>query len=496
MIGNKVRFGILALAAVLFASCAAGTLVDSPTGSISFAFPKSVLSRGVDEEYQVAIYYGLDQYDAAPSISDNEMTFSGIPTGDVRIIVAKGIKEDGFFYTDKYGQLFITIVAGDNGPYDLDLENSEFKWEDVLKGEDVNGLAELDDVLYVSTADTLKKVTYIAGALTADAGPEVPPEMAVNSVSVGKVYEDGVVKPQVWVNGTWTAAAAGGGIMPWVGSGLDPDFASGFGNPLNREGEIAADFEVTYSGAFEVPGEKGLALIFQRDGGMGGVYLTESDFSAPRDEWDDWPWIVDEINFAELLSDVVEEGTEFIRDIKVSPEFSAAYIVTSILTMKISEDFISGDIVFDSADAILNSNAVAFAPYLGSSVVCMELSGSGDGETIYVGTENGLYSGLASSESGEFFEGSPTLVSGTGGYFISLISVSPPDGDFVAFTARRGTNPDLLIIVDTESDAIVDFRGLQGLPGTRLSNLVWLDGNILAVSGDHGLTVMDASQLF
>ena len=65
---NVIRFSVLVITALLFSTCAA--FIDSPTGSITFAFPSGVLSRGIgDKTYEVAIYYGLDQYEAAPVVS-------------------------------------------------------------------------------------------------------------------------------------------------------------------------------------------------------------------------------------------------------------------------------------------------------------------------------------------------------------------------------------------------------------------------------------------
>ena len=497
MIRNMVRFSILALTAVFLAACAAGTLVDSPTGSITFAFPKGALSRGIGEEtYRVVIYYGLDRYEAAPAVSDDRLTFTGIPTGDVRIIVARGAAaDDGFFYTKDYGELFIKIVPGDNGPYDLNLKASEFVWVEELKEENVNGLVALGDVLYASTAGALSEITYTGDVLGFTPGPPVDDGIAVSSLSLGKVYEGGDWKPQVWVNGTWNGTA-GGGIMPWDGGTLDPDFSRGFGNPAYRKDGVPTDFEISYSGAFEAPDGAGLAIVFQRDGGMGGVYLTPAELALPREEWSEWPWIVDEINFEELLGDVVEEGTEFVKELIVSPKFSAAYIVTSLFTMKVSEDFVTAGSAPGSAGDFLSSDLVAVAPYLGSDNVSIELGVLDGVETIYVGTENGLYAGLSSDVPGEFFgSGGAALVTGTAGYYIKLIEASP-DGNKVAFAARRGTNPDLLIVVDNQTEKVVDLRGLQGLPGIRLSNLVWLNDDFLAVSGDHGLAVLDVTQLF
>ncbi len=511
---NLYRYGVFAIAALLLASCAVGTLVDSPTGSISFAFPQGALSRGLEggETYKVVIYYGLDRYDAEPEVSGDELTFSDIPTGDVRIIVAKGtVGSDGFFYSKEYGQLFITIVAGDNGPYDLDLDTSEFTSAVSLMGKNVNGLAVLGDTVYASTSNSLALGGFDGSELSIDGSgaPDVPPGITVNSISVGKVYDGVDPEPdeQIWVNGTWSEAT-GGGIMPWLpgATDLDTSFSEGFGNTEYREDGIVTDVTVKHSGAFEVSIENldGLAIMFQRDGGMGGIYLKKDEFDAESHPSSDRPWIIDEIDFDELLSDVVEEGTEFIKDFTVSESSSAAYIATSLVTMKVSEDMVSEDVEFTSPDDILNSKFIAYAPYLGSDVVCIDLWSDDAGEIIYLGTENGLFAGSASADPDTFFDGGGSLVAGTAGYYINLVSASPePDdpatsevGSMVAFAARRGENPDLLIIVNNETDEVVDFRGLQGLPGTRLSNLVWLDEETLLVSGNHGVAAINAAALF
>jgi hypothetical protein len=495
MVRNILKYGTMTLMAIALVSCAA--LVDSPTGSISFAFPHGALSRSVGETYKVVIYYGLDRYDVEPTISGSTLTFTGLPTGDARIIVAKGTQSsDGFFYTDEYAQLYTTIVPGDNPQQNVALEATEFVRAPSLDGANVNGLATLDGSFYASTTGALTKGSYSEGEVSVADGPEVPEGVAVNSISIGKVYEDSVVTEQVWVNGTWSDDYDGG-IMPWLpgtpNDTLDLEFSAGFGNTDNRDGD-PSDVNVLHSGAFDVPDKDALAIVFQRNGGMGGVYLEENEFDTGSYPSNERPWIIDEINFDELLGDVVEEGTDFIKDFAVS-ESSAAYIITSLVTMKVTEDIVSGDLEFNSADDVLNSESIAYAPYLGFDDVCIDLGSDGTDEVIYLGTENGLYTGNVSSRAAEFFDGAPSLVAGTAGYYIKMVTASP-NGYLVAFVARRGENPEFLIIVNNETDEVIDLRGLQGLPGDALSNLAWLDTNVLAVSGDRGLAVLDAVALF
>jgi hypothetical protein len=508
MIKNFIRFGVLLVTALLFATCAAGAFVDSSMGNITFAFPSGALSRGFgDITYDVAIYYGLDLYETKPTIAGDELSFTDLPTGDVRIIVARGrFDDDGFFYAEEYGQLMTTIVAGKNGPYTLNLLPRDFVWVNSLQGSDVVGLAALegedDDSFYAATVDSLIEGSYADGVLSGvTVVPYLPDNVAVSSLSVGKTYigdvGEGEWIDQVWVNGSWSSAD-GGGIMPWGESGLDETFSDGFDNPENRKDGNVADLTVLYSGAFEVPDDdlEGVAIMFQRDGGIGGIYLTAQEFSD-TEEWPTYerPWIVDEINFNELLSDVVEEGTDFVKGFVVSTESSAAYVITAIATLKVSEEMVAEESAFASADDVLSSDAVAYAPDLGAPFVSVDVGGSGDNEVIYLGSENGLFAGSSSENPAEFFDGTGTLIDGTAGYYIKLVSASPDNG-MVAFSARRGDNPELLIIVNTVSDKVVDLRKLQGLPGNELHNLVWLDTETLAVSGDHGLAMIDAAALF
>ncbi|MBT3274251.1 MAG: hypothetical protein HN368_13930, partial [Spirochaetales bacterium] len=203
-----------------------------------------------------------------------------------------------------------------------------------------------------------------------------------------------------------------------------------------------------------------------------------------------------EINFGELLGDIVEEDADIVLDFQVSQKQSVVYLVSSLFTLKVAENILNGlgdDISFET---ILGSEYIGFAPDLGAFVTCIGFDESGTESVIFLGTTNGLYTGKASTAGNEFFAAgaAPALVGGTGGYPVKDISVSP-EGSMVALISNLEDDPELLVLIDTAANLSVDFRTFQGLPGNELHNMVWLDNEMLAVSGDHGLAVIDTTDI-
>ena len=482
----KIRIvlpALLLVGAILFASCALGLGAQVGTGSLSLVFPMGSLSRAVsDTTYLVRVFYGLDLYDQEPEISGDQITFTDLPLGEAWVFIAKGsVGTDGFFYPVASGDTEITIVAGQNDAVHITLDASPFQWSADLKGSNIVGLTELDGSVYASTDRLLYKGTYTSGTFATVSGPEVPDGVEINSLSVGTTYDGAAYASQVWVNGSWNATD-GGGIMPWTASNtLDNGYSAGFAP--------ASDLEIIHSGAFAVG--DGLAVFFQRDGGLGGVFLANpTEYAKPKV---DWPWIVDEINLGELLADMVENPDDLILDFEVNS--STAYVVSTLITAKVSESIISGDAAGASAEDLLNSDHVAFAPELGSPITDLDLDEANS--KIYMATENGLYMGTTSTTSGEFLAAGTqaAAVPGTRGYSIKR-AVSSKAGSYVAFITKRGNNPDLLSLIKLATNEIITYRTLEGLPGEDIQSLVWLDDNVLAIGGNRGLVAIDASGVF
>lgn len=484
---------ILLIGIVLLASCAIGPASQAATGSLSFLFPMGSLSREAgDETYLVRVFYGLDLYDQEPKIVGNEIEYSGLPLGEVWIFIARGIVgSDGYFYPTASGDIEKTIVGGENDSVTVTLTESPFEWSEDLKESNVVGLVELEGTVYAATDENeLYKGTYSNDVFTTSSGPLVPDGIDVNSLSVGKVYDGADYIDQVWVNGSWSRTT-GGGIMAWEAGGtLDTNFSEGFATKKNRKNGVVSDVDVLHSGAFVKPVNNGAAIFFQRDGGLGGVYLRSdpNEFAEPKD---DWAWIVDEINFGELLEDVVEDTDDLILDLEVSS--TTAYLVSSLITVKISDSILTATAV--SVEDLMDTDIVAYAPEVGAPITDLDLDDTND--QIYIGTTNGLYVGKTSTAAGDFLlDGTDaTVVSGTAGFSIEKV-VSSQAGSYVAFITKRGDDPDLLSFIKVSGSTVKTYRTLQGLPGEDIQSLVWLDDGVLTIGGDRGLVAVDVSGEF
>jgi hypothetical protein len=174
---------------------------------------------------------------------------------------------------------------------------------------------------------------------------------------------------------------------------------------------------------------------------------------------------------------------------------STAYVVSTLITAKVSESIISGGASGASAEDLLNSDHVAFAPELGSPIVDLDLDETNS--RIYMATANGLYVGSTSTASGKFLaDGTQaTAVAGTLGYSIKR-AVSSQGGSYVAFITKRGDDPDLLSLINVATNGIQTYRTLEGLPGEDIQSLVWLDDSVLAIGGNRGLVAVDVAAVF
>jgi hypothetical protein len=486
----------LIISVLLLSSCAISSVTQT-TGSLSLLFPMGSLSKDVgDPTYLVRVFYGLDLYDKEPDIVGDEITFPELPLGEAWIFIARGVEStDGFFYPTASGDLEITIVPGENGPVSVTLEDSPFQWSSDLKGKNVVGLVAVGDNVYAATSQNLYKGTYTNGVFSTSDGPDVPAGVTVNSLSQGTWYDSGTgYEDQVWVNSTWTQSA-GGGIMAWTvpNGSLDNDFSDGFGNTANRKDGVVTNVNIVNSGAFKVDttDEEGVAIFFQRDGGLGGLFLdiSPNEFDNAKGSW---PWIVDDINLGDMLGDVVEDTDDLIQDLEIGS--TAAYLVSTLISVKVSEEILTSETTITSDD-LLDSDLVAYAPEVGAPITDLDLD-EAKGK-IYIGTGRGLYVGDISSVPGEFIKdnAAPTAVAGTTGYAIKGV-VSSTAGNYVAFITKRGDDPDLLSFIRVSDSKVVTYRTLQGLPGESIQSLAWLSDGSIAIAGDRGLVAVAMSSVF
>jgi hypothetical protein len=465
----------IAAALALFATgCSLGS--GTNTGSIRFAFSPAARALSAGQSYRVEVYYGSDLYTSSDFLPDVPVVLD-LPTGQATVYVAQGSGSGDAFVATKFGSFDITIVAGDNAAGPITLADVPFHMAPNVTG--VSSVAALAGQAYAATAAGLKLASYGTGGFTVTDGPTVPTGVTVTSLSVAPYFSGTAgFDSQVWVNGTWSPDA-GGGIMPWVGTALDTTLTGGFGVAANWSGTPAA-FTVQGSGSFTVTGptaaDDGLAIFYNRNGGIGGVYVKRSEIGAKAT----WPWIMDQIDLTAALGGTVPAGHEPVLDFVTSKD--ALYLVTAFTTLKMSQGVLTAGI---DAQSLLDSTFVSFATGIPASIISIAVHESDAGTgTVYLGTESGLWTGATSSVAGSFFTGNPTLVSGTSGYAIRKIVVSPA-GAHVAVISSRGEGADYLVVDGTV------YRTLQGLPGTSLTSLAWLDDTTLLVAGSSGLAALN-----
>jgi hypothetical protein len=463
--------------ATLAALAVVGCSMDpgAKTGAMTFAFSPAARTLGAGESYRVEIYYGSDLYDSAVALVSETIA---------TVFVAQGSGSGESFVASRYGSFEVTIAAGDNNPEPLTLAAVPFR--STLAGVGVKSVVSMGSDVYVATTgNLLKRATYAAGAWSSPLdGPVVPTGMGDLSLSLASYFTEGGFAPQVWVNGTWNPGTprGTGGIMPWIGSSLDQGLASGFSLGTNWSGTPAA-FTVLRSGSFSVPATgaipDGLAIFYQRNGGMGGVYVTRSEAATQST----WHWIMNQIDISATLGDLVAQGQEPILDFAVSSD--ALYVVMGFTTLRVSKGLLQEGVT--SAQAVLESDFVKFATGVTSPIVSIAVAGN----RIHLGTNDGLWEGQTGT-TGFFATGTgPVQVAATVGYRVRTISVSP-DGEHVAFISSRGEGADFLAVMPVAApEELRTYRTLEGLPGTALTSLVWLDNGKLIVAGNGGLAELD-----
>jgi hypothetical protein len=470
---------LVALAALAVAGCAIDQ--GARTGAMTFAFSPAARALGTGETYRVEVYYGSDLYEAKDSLNDETIVFEALPTGQATVFVAQGSGAGDNFVASKYGSFEVTVAPGDNSPQSLTL--AEVPFRTTLAGVGVASVVSMGSDVYVATSSNLlKRTAYDAGWSSLSNGPAVPEGMRDLSLNIASYFTEGGFAPQVWVNGTWSAGA--GGILPWVGSSLDQSFAAGFSLGSNwSSGSVPADsaFTVLRSGSYAVSpadAEDGLAIFYQRNGGLGGVYVTR----AAAGNQENWHWIMDQIDLSAALGDIVTPGQEPILDFAVSD--NALYLVTSFTTLRVSKDLL--DARPSDAQAVLESGYVAFATDVRAAITSIAVNGG----KVFLGTNDGLWKGTAGST--DFFaaDGPPARVPATTGYRVRTISVSP-DGAYVAFISNRDEGADFLAVMPVDAPADLRmYRTLEGLPGRSLKSIVWLDASTLLVGGSGGLAAL------
>ncbi|RKX81117.1 MAG: hypothetical protein DRP57_12265, partial [Spirochaetes bacterium] len=258
----------------------------------------SVFPLSDDSEYR--------QANIGASVAD--INIENIPAGQYTVLLSVGnVDSSNFFDVTQYGQSdIVSITSGSTAEVTLPLGPSPFS--KYLKGIELRGVKELAGTVYTAGKDKLYKSALAnldnIGSNTAT----TPAGYEVQSLSIGKVVSTG--DSAIWLN-------TNKGILPYkTVTSFDTSFSSGLGN-----------ITILDSGALDSSGSFPITVFFQREGGLGGVYITNEAKDSPST----WNWL--NIDLSDVITGQPVLGF-YMTD-------NHAYFATKLGAFSLSSDIIT-----------------------------------------------------------------------------------------------------------------------------------------------------------
>ncbi len=391
------------------------------------------------------------------SLSENTtVELTDIPTGPTYYIaVSVGNKGDNYFEVRWWGKSQeFKIVAGGTVTPPITLSSSDFTMATNLKGESLKGVVVNAGSIYTPTIGKL----YYGTALTSLSSLSLSSGQ-INSISIGK-FLDATNTP---VSEPWLNTASG--IVPF----RNGSFVTNFSQALDSE-------SILTSGAVEVP-TGGVAVFYERSGGLGGVYIDSTNKNDPSA----WHWL--NIDLSQYVSG------QPILDYYNTQNY--AYFASKLGAFRLSSDLITNyngqDVPNFMDDAVFFDNVD-----IGDKNSILSLSGytSGTNQYLVMGTEKGAYIGELDESSDDIIL-SGTLrgpLTGTESYTINKISVTSNPSVSGAYYIAMLSEKDLFIY-NSATEKTTHYPFYSGLPG-ELTGFAWFNDNgklELLVSGTEGL---------
>jgi hypothetical protein len=294
----------------------------------------------------------------------NAITITDLPANlPTKIVAAVGITGD-YFVPAYYAESDIfTISTGTATNVSLTLVESPLSYSAVVGGKSISGFKKVNGTLFAAEEDgTLYTGTTME--LLAKTNASLPENIRVNSISIGKFFDGSGVITEPWCNTT-------AGIYPIRSNQYNTTFGSGL-----------SAISVIQSGAFNLGDfgiDSAISVFFQTNGGLGGTYITESNYQNPES----WLW-TDNIDLTAYLTG------KPILDFTVSG--SNAYFATKLGSFRISSSIVNGSLNIMSIEDIFD--LADFFKVTGSDgedlqITSMEI----EGNIIYLGTEDGIWKG-------------------------------------------------------------------------------------------------------
>ena len=417
----------------------------------------AVFPLGEDKEYKESVI----------SSAGTDVNLDNIPAGSgYRVLISIGnLSADGkFLDVAQYGQSEqVSISSGSIADVNITLKDSPFS--KYLKGKEIMGVKinPADNWIYAADSTGLYSGTD-PGSMEnnrlslSDTGTSYE----VQSLSIGKVISGtSIIEDQVWLN-------TDKGILPYNGSSFNTNFSK----------NLSGVTKILDSGALDVSIDTpAVSIFYQVDGGLGGVYVTDSTKDTPKV----WDWL--NIDLSDIISGQ-PVSSFYITD-------NYAYFATKLGAFRLSADIITtyngNDIpdLMDYADFFSVTDSKGEIP-----IISLAGYTSGSDAYLVIGTERGAYTvKLTESDPENVFAttATPELVNGTAGYNITKIAVTS-SASYIAMLSDR----DLFI---SNGSAVTHYPFNSGLPGTltdsglpgKLTDFTWFNDTELLISGTEGL---------
>ncbi|HUX21514.1 MAG TPA: hypothetical protein VMW69_09760 [Spirochaetia bacterium] len=427
--------------------------------------------KGDDTHYTLYKFPDGNTYKDFPNAvgQTNTLTLDKIPSGLWQVLISTGSVDTstGFMNVKYYGSsgVFNLVPGTENAVPSFAINPTPFTANPDLLDKNVVGVRQIVGLssVYAATSDTLYRGSAGDQSLIANAGSMTtdPNSSAITaggnsieSLSNGFIYS---ATNALFVNTSLKR------IIPYDGiSAPDTGFSA------NLAPTISSVTGLT-SGAFTVPGTTPIVVIFyQRDGGLGGADLTATGAPAAAD-WIDFP-----------TSGIVsgQPVYSFVMHGGVTNPF--AYVATKLGAFRLSEtSFQSGS---TSSDILNVGKTFAAAP--DTVIQALAIDDSTSTPTLYMGTNNGVYTATLQESDANNPIGAATLLSGTLGDSFSRVAINA-NGD-VAMRSKYN----LYIIQKDGTKSTYPFY--SGLPG-ELNSMTWGNGSAdktLYVGGANGLAAI------
>jgi len=434
---------------------------------------RELFRLGTNTDY---VEQGLDE-----AADQESIIVENIPAGRYVLWLGIGIKTaNGAFNVQKYyeSQEFELVAGSTVRLYALLLDCPFDKALNIL-GENINGvvvnnIGGAEDDLYASGP---KNLYYFDTQTFGEAAYHTPdPDFdvtelydetditlyTINSLSEGLNYTGGVPQNYLFLSTTR-------GISKWNGSGVFDD------NYSYQGGNSYGLGRVNVLKTLALADGNNVCAFFQRSGGLGGVY-EDSGFPTLAE------WV--NVDFSRLLKG------ELVWDFCVTDDltYNCGYFATPLGALRIPKALIenyTSSVGFyflrrrNQFFGIQDSN--------NNKLPILSLGYDSDGSrTLYMGTQEGLYSGIIPANGIDFPPvASITIVNGTENTRIFRILLND--------TYRAYISNTYLFFQQKSTGNIVPIPYVAGIPG-EISAIDW-HGNTLVMSGTLGVVTLDVNTL-